>query len=217
MELAPDVPLGPTEPESITESITDPTICVTFDETVDGLAALLLSSTSPVMHDPRFKPHLDTLSALQREVWFCHWGMVVSLCVYQQLISHVDVSTRESITQALGSSLARLDSIDETLMRNLIEVQYKEHSLSFKADMANIRRELACTALHSTVVCYIRDIALRMHYARQFGADDTMDVLFPPDRVFVGRNFFLRFAAVSSSLLDILYDVTSLKGINIIS
>ena len=200
MELLPEPPLGPTA-----------------DDTPIGLAALLISSTPPALHDPRFKPHLATLSALQREVWFCHWGMVVSLCVYQQLISHVDIGTRESITQALGCSLAGLDGIDETLMRHFIEAQFKGHGLSFKADIEQIRRELACTALHSTVVCYIRDIALRMHYARQFGADATMDVLFPPDRVFVGRNFFLRFAAVSSSLLDILYDVTSLKRGIIIS
>ena len=188
-------------------------VCVTFDETVDGLAALLLSSTRPAPRDPCFKPHLDTLSALQQEVWFCHWGMVVSLCVYQQLISHVGINTRESITQALGSSLARLERIDEAKMRDLIEAQFKENGLlTLSVDIEQIRKELACTALHSTVVCYIRDIALRMHYARQLGVDASMDELFPPDRVFVGRNFFLRFAGVASALLDMLYDITPLKN-----
>jgi hypothetical protein len=206
MELPPETPLGPTSDDTL-----EP-VRVTFDETVDGLAALMLSSTPPAPRDARFKPHLDKFSELQQEVWFCHWGMVVSLCVYQQLISHVDISVRESITQGLGAALARLERIDETQMRNLIDAEFKEHGLAFPVDMEQIRKELACTALHSTVVCYIRDIALRMHYARQLGVDATMDELFPPNRVFVGRNFFLRFAAVSSALLDILYDVTPLKN-----
>ena len=211
MELScpPDGPIAdetaPKQPEQLDRKV-DPH--AVFAETVDCIAERLLSSSSPLPENRAslFKDHLTKLESLQKEAWFCHWGMVVSLCVYQQLISHVDISVRQHITRSLGASLAEGALVDDTPLYDLIEAEFQKQGISLKPDMEFIHRELACTTLHSTLVCYIRDIALRMHMARQMGVESTQDV-FPDSQPYIARNFFLRFAAVSSALLDILYDV----------
>jgi hypothetical protein len=180
-----------------------------FEDTIDCLAEYMLSSSRLPENNP-FGPHAATLAVLQREVWFCHWGMVVSLCVYQQLISHVGISVRESIAHTLGVSLAAAGGImDSTELSALIQAEFDKHGLTLKPDLQLIRDELCCKALHSTVVCYIRDMALHLHEARQLGLDDSMESVFPESRQCVGRDFFYRFASVASALLDILYTVNN--------
>ena len=115
---------------------------------------------------------------------------------------------RDTITQTLGAFLAGNECMDNTQLHDFIEMEFKRNGIPLKPDMDFIHRELACTALHSTVICYIRDIALNMHAARQLGVESTVEAMFPRNHhACVGRNFFLRFAKVSSALLDILYDV----------
>ena len=187
---------------------------INLEQILDCLAERLVSSSSPLPENctPFLKHRKEDLEELQREAWFCHWGIVVSLCVYQQLVTHVTISVRRSIAQALGAFLAKGERIDNTHLYNLIEAEFKHHNITLKPDMDLIHRELACTALHSTVVCYIRDIALNMHEARQLGTEETIMAMYP--NICVGRNFLLRFARVSSSLLDILYDVLPrIKGL----
>ena len=180
-----------------------------LEETVDCLEERLLSSSSPLPENcgALFQAHTARLETLQREAWFCHWGVVVSLCVYQQLISHVEIKIRESIAQSLGAFLAEGGQVDNTQLYNLIETEFKKHSIALKPDMEHIHRELACTALHSTVVCFMRDIALSIHAGRVLGADRTLEAMFPASSACISRHFFMRFATISSALLDILYDV----------
>ena len=182
---------------------------VSFDEMVECLAEYMLSSSRLPENNP-FGPYTAALAALQREVWFCHWGIVVSLCVYQQLISHVDISVRESIAHTVGVTLAAAKGImDSAELTAVIQTEFDKHRLTLKPDLQQIRDELCCKALHSTVVCYIRDMVLYMHNIRLLGMDGTPDAVFPESRTCIGRNFFYRFASVASDLLDILYSVNA--------
>ena len=126
----------------------------------------------------------------------------------------MQVGIRESIAQTLGTSLAAMSEMDETQAHDLIKTEFDKNGLSaLKPDMQQIRKWLDCTALQSTVICYIRDITLNLHYARLGGLEDGHDsyeaqeALYPTAHTLVCRNFFLRFAAVGSALLDILYQV----------
>ena len=219
MELC-DPPSGPIADDSqlaastlsqlLTQKGTD------LEQILDSLAERLVSSSPPLPDScsPILKQRKEELEALQQEAWFCHWGIVVSLCVYQQLITHVAIGVRKSVAQALGAFLAEGERVDNTRLYDLIESEFKVHGITLKPDMDLIHRELACTALHSTVVCYIRDIALNMHEARQLGVHSAVEAMFPYPGICVGRNFLLRFAKVSSALLDILYDVLpQIKGV----
>jgi hypothetical protein len=206
MELS-DPPHGPIADERCADT---PALENTlFEDTVDCLAERLLSTSSPLpeAHNSLFEAHAEQLGDLQREVWFCHWGVVVTLCVYQQLISHVDISVREGIAHTLGTFLAEGQMVDHTQLYKTIQAEFTKHGITLKPDMDLIHKELSCTALHSTVVCYIRDIALNMHAARKLGVESSIEKMFPYARTCVGRNFFVRFARVSSALLDIVYDV----------
>ena len=208
MEQMPETPLGPL-PDDCTPHRA--LASNSLEGKVDCLAAALLSSSPPLPDIPLFKPHKDTLTALQKEVWFCHWGMVVSLSVYQQLLSQVEVGIRESIAQRLGTSLAGLSEMDENQAHDLIKSEFDRHGLSaLRPDMQQIRKWLDCTALQSTVICYIRDITLNLHYARLGGFEETRDAVYPYAHTLVCRNFFLRFAAVSSALLDVMYEILPL-------
>ena len=178
---------------------------------MDCLAAALLSSSPPLPDIPLFRPHVDALLALQKEVWFCHWGVVVCLSVYQQLLSQAQVGIRESVAQRLGTSLAEMREMDEKKASDLIQAEFDRHDLSaLRPDMSQIRKWLECTALQSTVICYIRDIVLNLHYARLGGVEDTREPLHPYAHTLVCRNFFLRFASVGSALLDIMYEILPL-------
>jgi hypothetical protein len=176
-----------------------------LEDTVDCIAERLLSTSRPLPEHCYFlfQSYTDRLEALQKEAWFCHWGVVVSLCVYQQLISHVDIALRQTVAQSLGTFLAEEEVIDNTRLYDLIESEFKKHGIPLKPDMDFIHRELACTALHSTIVCYIRDIALSIHTTRQQGETETLCRM---GSACLARNFFMRFAAISTALLDILYD-----------
>ena len=210
MELSPP-PTGPIADESVLSRLAiEPLPLTIVEEAVDCLAERLVSASSPLPEhcSAHFKQHEAELEKMQREVWVCHWGVVVMLCVYQQLISHVSLGVREAIAQTLGAFLAGEEKMDNTQLYAFIESEFKRNGISLKPDMDLIHRELACTALHSTIVCYIKDIALNMHAARRMGTESTIEAMFPSNhRTCVGRNFFLRVAKVSSSLLDILYDV----------
>ena len=211
MEEMPETPHGPLPDDHMhTKSLASNTL----KGKVDYLAAALLSSSPPLPDTPLLKQQAEALTALQREVWFCHWGMVVSLSVYQQLLSQVKVGLRESIAQSLGTSLAELREMDEKQAHDLIQAEFERHGVApLKPDMQQIRKWLDCTALQSTVICYIRDITLNLHYARLGGfsdACDTCDAAYPYAHTLVCRNFFLRFAAVASALLDVMYEITPL-------
>jgi hypothetical protein len=202
-------PIGPIADESSLRLLAQSESQRILEETVDCIAERLVSQSSPLPENcsAAMRARTAELEALQREVWFCHWGVVVSLCVYQQLISHVEIGVREGISQALGAFLAESGRVDNTQLYCLIESEFRKHGIALKPDIDHITRELACTALHSTIVCYIRDIALNIHSARQRGAGSTVDAMFPCPHVCIGRNFMLRFTGVSSALLDMLYEL----------
>jgi hypothetical protein len=213
MNPMPDLPNGPLPDDHV--SMHKTLAPNSLAGKVDSIAAALLSSSPPLPDMPLFKQHEAALSKLQKEVWFCHWGMVVSLSVYQQLLSQVQVGIRESIAQTLGTSLAAMSEMDETQAHDLIKTEFDKIGLSaLKPDMQQIRKWLDCTVLQSTVICYIRDITLNLHYARLGGSGrdsyEEQEALYPTAHTLVCRNFFLRFAAVGSALLDILYEVMPL-------
>jgi hypothetical protein len=185
-----------------------------LERAVDFLAEFLLSC-SRVPEGTLLTKHSQRLADLQREVCFCHWGIVVTLCVYQQLISHVHIAVREAVAFTLGAALAEAKGVlGETELYGLIEAELARHGIaSLKPDMRLIDEELRCTALHSTVVCYVRDITMHLHNTRVLGIDCTVEAIFPMDRQCIGRNFFQRLLGVASVLLEgIVYGAMPLTG-----
>ena len=196
-----------TPPDGPTDEQTALPTRLPLEKTVDFLAEFLLSS-SRVPEGTVLTKHAEKLEDLQQEVWFCHWGIVVTLSVYQQLISHVDIAVREAVAWTLGAALAESEGVmtGERELTDLIEAEMARHGVAnLKPDLRLIAEELRCTALHSTVVCYIRDITLHIHSARLLDKNCTLQELFPMDKQCVGRHFFSRLMVVSAALLDILY------------
>ena len=180
---------------------------------LDCLAERLVSSSPPLPENDtvsdKFRLHTAQLELLQRQVWSCHWGFSVVLSVYEQLIAHADAAVRRQIAEALGASLGEGLQQDEHLA-GTIAAHCAQHGVSFRPDMGAINRDLHRSAMQSTVVCYIRDMALALHTARlNLNPEDTREPLHANimSTLAVSRPFFTRLLAVSSQLLDLIYDV----------
>jgi hypothetical protein len=168
-------------------------------EVLESLLERMLCTPTPLPEWPLLNGRHPQLLDLQREVWYCHWGVVVSLCVYQQLISHVGIEERQAITRAVGAALARSPPKDGETLYGLIEGEFARHGVGVRPDMDMINRELSCNALQSSVLSYIMDIAVKLI------REEAVSIV-PQRHTFIALDFFQRFAGVARGLLGILQE-----------
>lgn len=148
------------------------------------------------------------LIELHTEVQFCLWSMHISLAVYMKLLSLVDISVRQAVSDTIGQFLAgwrtgRGQALSDALDALIIQ-EFRKHSITDIPDMAKLQRVKECHSISSTVANYIKEIAVKLDSIRQSDFESTIDVLFPLTKLFIGRCFFPRLAAVASKLLDLI-------------
>ena len=170
----------------------------TVETVLDSLVGLLVQNGAPNC--------TSELTELHTEVQFCLWSMHISLAVYMKLLSLVDISVRQEVSDTIGQFLAgwrtgRGPALSDALDALIIK-KFRKHSITDIPDMAKLQRIKECHSISSTVANYIKDIAVRLDSIRQSDLESTIDVLFPLTKLFIGRCFFPRLAAVASKLLD---------------
>lgn len=170
---------------------------------LDSLVGLLVLPGMPDSFSP-----LDGIKELHTEVQFCLWSMHISLSVYMKLLSLVDISVRQEVSDAIGRFLSGWRGGRGPLLSDaldaLIIAEYRKHSITDIPDMAKLQRIKECQSINSTVANYIKEIAVNLDSMRQNDLESTIDVLFPLTKNFIGRCFFPRLAVVASKLLDLI-------------
>lgn len=155
-----------------------------------------------------FEPFREEIYEMHKEVRFCLWAMNVSLSVYMKLLYLVDISVRQEVSDVVGKFLSewtkgRCQELSDALDA-LIIAEFTKRSITPIPDMARLQREKHCESISSTVASYIRDIAVNLDNMRHGDLDNTIELLFPHTKKFIGRCFFPRLAAISYRLLDML-------------
>ncbi len=193
------------------------------DATLDTFAGLLVLPSSLLpkfMSQESMSPFRGAIEELHKEVQFCMWAMNISLSVYMKLLTLVDISIRREISDTISQYLAEwkgeqdtvlFDSLDE-----LIISEFTKHSVTEIPDMELLQRSQESQVLSSTVACYIKDIALNLDSMRQSNLEETIEIIFPSSKNFIGRCFFPRLATVSAKLLELInqsLDLSAKSGV----
>ena len=177
-------------------------------ESIVGLLVLPLPLIPECMLLGSFVPCRAEIEELHAEVQYCLWSMHISLSVYMKLLYLVDISVRQEVSDVIGRFLAdwgggRGQALSDAL-DVLIISEFLKHSIVDIPDMESLQRNKYCASISSTVATYIKDIAIKLDAMRQGDVESTIDFLFPISKNFIGRCFFLRLAAVSSKLLELI-------------
>jgi hypothetical protein len=155
-----------------------------------------------------FEPHRAEIEQLHAEVRFCLWAMNVSLSVYMKMLYLVDIRIRQEVSDTVGNFLADWKSGRSHELSDALDVliisEFTKHSIREIPDMEKLQRNRECASISSTIVTYIRDIAVNLDNMRHGDLDSTIEILFPTTERFIGRCFFPRLACVASRLLDLI-------------
>lgn len=157
--------------------------------------------------DGVFFPHGREVEELHTEVQFCLWSMHIALSVYMKLLSSVDISVRQGVSDTISLFLANwTDGRGPALSNELDELiisQFREHQITDIPDMARLQKVKECASISSTVAAYIKDLTMSLVGTAGESTESTIEVLFPPSKNFIGRCFFPRLAVVSCKILEL--------------
>ena len=155
-----------------------------------------------------FEAYREEIFEMHKEVRYCLWAMNVSLSVYMKLLYLVDINVRQEVSDVIGKFLSDWTKGQCQELADALDVliisEFTKRSITPIPDMENLQRDRHCDSISSTVASYIRDIAVNLDNMRQGDMDNTIQLLFPHTKKFIGRCFFPRLASISSRLLDML-------------
>lgn len=155
-----------------------------------------------------FEAYREEIFEMHKEVRYCLWAMNVSLSVYMKLLRLVDISVRQEVSDIIGKFLSDWNKGQCQELTDALDVliisEFTKRSITPIPDMEHLQRDRHCDSISSTVASYIRDIAVNLDNMRQGDLDNTIQLLFPHNKKFIGRCFFPRLASVSYRLLDML-------------